>query len=282
MSASAPRKDPRHRRTHLRPPRVGGRSRARRPIIAVLLGVVGFALLVAYSAIGAGGAVANAADTQEISVKVASITVHDCNNAEWHFIINQIDTEADAPATIHVTWTNGAVEDVPLDNFTGGAAHYTTTSNLDSTIATATAVIYAEWSGQFVVSHGPCNTPSSSPPSSPSTVPSTPTTPPSTPSTPPSTPSTPPSTPSTPPSTPSGAISSSSGAISSSSSEVVISSSAPAQGTSPFVPGPGETGDTAPASSPILKQGLLAGGLASLVAALGMSLQMLKRRGEHS
>src|SRR6266540_3351109 len=223
MSASAPRKDPRHRLTHLRPPRVGGQSRARRPIIAVLLGVVGFALLVAYSAIGAGGAVANAADTQEISVKVASITDHDCNNDEWHFIINQIDTEADAPATIHVTWTNGAVEDVPLDNFTGGAAHYTTTSNLDSTIATATAVIYAEWSGQFVVSHGPCNTPSSSPPSSPSTVPSTPT---------------------TPVSSSSGAISSSSGAISSSSSEVVISSSAPAQGTSPFVPGPGETGDT--------------------------------------
>jgi hypothetical protein len=48
------------------------------------------------------------------------------------------------------------------------------------------------------------------------------------------------------------------------------------------VPGPGQTGDTAPASSPILKQGLLAGGLASLVAALGLSLQMLKRRGEHS
>jgi hypothetical protein len=276
MSASAPRKDPRHRRTNLRPSRVGGRSRARQPIIAVLLGVVGFALLVAYSAIGAGGAVANAADTTEISAK--ALTSHDCDDTEWHFIITGIKDGITAPTTIHVTWSNGAVEDVPLDGVNGQAASYTTTSNLTSTVVSATAVIDSAWlegNGQFNLSHGPCGTPSSTPPSTPST-------PPSTPSTPPSTPTTPPSTPTTPVSSSSGAISSSSGAISSSSSEVVISSSAPAQGTSPFVPGPGETGDTAPASTPILKQGLLAGGLASLVAALGMSLQMLKRRGEHS
>lgn len=59
-------------------------------------------------------------------------------------MITQIDVAADAPATIHVTWANGQSEDVPLLTFTGHTAHYTTTSNLDSTVASATAVIYAD------------------------------------------------------------------------------------------------------------------------------------------
>src|SRR6266550_2076861 len=106
MPASAPRKDPRHRRTNLRSSRVGGRSRARQPIIAVLLGVVGFALLVAYSAIGAGGAVANAAATETVQVKQSSISDNagDCADSSKVgalFIITQLP-EANAPATIHV------------------------------------------------------------------------------------------------------------------------------------------------------------------------------------
>src|SRR6266542_5109190 len=170
MSASAPRKGPRHRRTNLRPSRVGGRSRARQPIIAVLLGVVGFALLVAYSVIGAGGAVANADDpaTTPISVKADSLIDPDCDQDhpnEWHFVINQIDTEAHAPASIHVTWANGNDEDVPLDKFTGGTAHYATGSNLDSSVTGATTDIYSAWllgNGQFNLSHGPCGSSSSS------------------------------------------------------------------------------------------------------------------------
>src|SRR6266516_671954 len=105
MPASAPRKDPRHRRTHLRPSRVGGRSRARQPIIAVLLGVVGFALLVAYSAIGAGGAVANAAATETVHVHKSTLTqTGACTGANAtgaHFVINQI-LKADAPDSITV------------------------------------------------------------------------------------------------------------------------------------------------------------------------------------
>jgi LPXTG cell wall anchor motif len=97
------------------------------------------------------------------TVTVKDISAHnvpdgkyDCNADEWHFIINQIDDEANAPATIHVTWLNGNAEDIPLGNFTGGAAHYTTTSNLDSTVVFATASIYVAWDGEFVLSHGPC------------------------------------------------------------------------------------------------------------------------------
>src|SRR5437016_4578260 len=92
MSASAPRKDPRHRRTNLRPSRVGGRSRARQPIIAVLLGVVGFALLVAYSAVGTAGAAPIASDdVQTIHVKQSSLAQEgNCTAANAtgaHFII---------------------------------------------------------------------------------------------------------------------------------------------------------------------------------------------------
>src|SRR6266576_2586712 len=113
MSASAPRKDPRHRRTNLRPSRVGGRSRARQPIIAVLLGVVGFALLVAYSAIGAGGAVAHVVgETKTEHVRPETFTqTGDCTAANAtgaHFVINQI-AEEDAPDTITVFFDNNAV-----------------------------------------------------------------------------------------------------------------------------------------------------------------------------
>jgi hypothetical protein len=226
----------------------------------VLLGVVGFALLVAYSVIGTGGAVANAAgpaDTQTISVKQASITDHagDCKGTTKVgalFIITQLP-EADAPDTIKVFFDPSGSADSDQGVNPGGSdtEQYSITFPAGVTgVLDATAVVPADWTsppGEFVLSHYVCGpTPSPTAPPSSST---------------------------------SGSSSSSS---SSSRSESLGSSSAAAQSTSPFVPGPGETGDTAPASSPILRQGLLAGGLASLVAALGMSLQMLKRRGEHS
>ncbi len=263
MPASAPRKDPRHRRTNLRPSRVGGRSRARQPIIAVLLGVVGFSLLVAYSAVGAGGAVANAADpadTQTISVKQASITDHagDCKGTAKVgalFIITQLP-EADAPDTIKVFFDPASAGSADSDQGVNPGAsdteQYSITFPAGVTgVLDATAEVPTDWTsppGEFVLSHYVCG---------------------------------PAPSPTAPPSSSSAPVESSSSPVESSSAPI-LSSSAPAQGTSPFVPGPGETGDTAPASTPILKQGLLAGGLASLVAALGMSLQMLKRRGEHS
>ena len=92
------------------------------------------------------------------SISAKALTDHECNDAEWHFVINQIDSEANAPASITVKWANGATETVPLDKFTGGVAHYTTTSNLDSQVTSATASIYDGWDGQFNLSHGPCGT----------------------------------------------------------------------------------------------------------------------------
>ncbi|SRR6266571_4170468 len=249
MSASARRKDPRHRRTSPRQSLGTRRLRARQPIIAVLLGVVGFALLVAYSVIGTGGAVANATATKTVHVHKATLTqTGTCTGANAtgaHFVITQI-LKADAPNTITVFFDDGSSANSTVTTKHKHESGYDIFYASGLKITDATAVVPVGWKGQFNLSHYLCG-----PPPSPTAPPS--------------------------PSTSGGG--SSSGGESSSSP---LSGSAPAQGTSPFVPGPGETGDTAPASSPILKQGLLAGGLASLVAALGMSLQMLKRRGEHS
>jgi hypothetical protein len=135
------------------------RRRGTGRVIAAGLGFGAFVFFM-INGTGAGGTPASPADTMTISAKAS--TDHECNSSEWHFVINQIDTAADAPASIHVSWANGQSEDVPLLKFTGGVAHYVTTDNLDSTVTSATAVIYAGWSGQFNLSHGPCGAPPSS------------------------------------------------------------------------------------------------------------------------
>ena len=128
-------------------------------LVVVALGVGSFVCLNALPA----------SAVQQISAK--ALTDHECNSDEWHFVINQIDMESNAPASIHVTWANGQEADVARGNFTGGVAHYTTTANLNSTVTSATATIYDSWSGQFNLSHGPCNTPPTTTPST--TTPST-------------------------------------------------------------------------------------------------------------
>ncbi|KKN68939.1 hypothetical protein LCGC14_0445960 [marine sediment metagenome] len=119
-------------------------------------------------------------DVQTIEAK--ALTDHGCDTGEWHFVINQISSQTLAPTSIVVTFTNGGVQGVPLNKFTGKVGHYVTTANLGSTVVLATATIYGDWGGQFNLSHGPCAplptpTPSSSPTSTPPPEP-TPTPPP--------------------------------------------------------------------------------------------------------
>ncbi len=116
-----------------------------------------------------------AAANGTMTISSKALNDHECDSTEWHFVINQVDSEADAPATIHVIWANGASEDVPMWKFTGGVAHYVTTSNLDSVVTQATAEIYDTWSGEFNLSHGPCGQP---PTPTNTVIPPTPTTPP--------------------------------------------------------------------------------------------------------
>ena len=138
---------------------IGFNQRTIAVLLAAVVGLATFVLLL----VGGGGGVstAYAQDTKPITAQ--ALTDHECDSTEWHFVINQIDSEANAPGSITVVWANGQSEAVPLDKFTGKTAHYATTSNLDSTVVSATAQIYTGWSGQFNLSHGPCGGPTPTP-----------------------------------------------------------------------------------------------------------------------
>lgn len=109
-----------------------------------------------------------------LTIYAHALSDHECDSTEWHFIINRVSPASNAPASISVSFANGDTVTAPLEGVTGKAAHYTTTADLTSTVVSATAQIYAGWTGQFVLSHGPCGTTPSSPPSSSTTMPSSP------------------------------------------------------------------------------------------------------------
>ncbi len=83
---------------------------------------------------------------------------HETNVGEWGFVITQI-AEANAPASIRVTWTGGVTADIPLTFYSGsgatGVAHYVTMLHLDLKVIAATVQIDFVWSGNFNLSHGP-------------------------------------------------------------------------------------------------------------------------------
>lgn len=115
---------------------------------------------------------ASASSTRSISAK--ALTDHDCNASEWHAVITQVSDSSKAPASVEFTWSDGDTERVPLEKFTGKTAHYTTKSNLGSTVVSITTDIYSSWSGQFNLSHGPCGNEPSTPPDNPPIQPSCP------------------------------------------------------------------------------------------------------------
>lgn len=91
--------------------------------------------------------------TKQVDAK--ALCDHQIDSTEWHFVATQVKDEASADDFITVTWDNGQTAEVPLSNFTGGVAHYTTTLNLGSNVTSAVMNIYGSWSGQFNLSHGP-------------------------------------------------------------------------------------------------------------------------------
>jgi len=97
---------------------------------------------------------ASAVTAKQISAK--AIDDHECNPQEWHFVITEVKDEASAPSSIIVGWAGDVLEQVALSNYTGKTAHYTITKHLDLAVVSATAKIYADWGGQFNLSHGPC------------------------------------------------------------------------------------------------------------------------------
>lgn len=125
--------------------------------LRALLALVGAALLTLGVLVMPSGSASATEGTKPISAK--ALTDHECDSSESHFVITQVEPESNAPASITVNWDNGATEVVPLDKYTGKTAHYTTTSNLDSMVTSATADIYQGWMGEFNYSHGPCGAP---------------------------------------------------------------------------------------------------------------------------
>jgi len=131
------------------------------------------ALLVLGALILSGVALASGLDT--IHVKASTLTDHECNSEEWHFVINQVDSEGLSPASITGVWGDGS-EVIPRSAFTGGVAHYVTANHLGSMLTDAYAQIYGSWdegNGQFNLSHGPCPPPSTPTPVPTATVPPT-------------------------------------------------------------------------------------------------------------
>src|SRR5688572_7733702 len=112
-----------------------------RTVLASLLGLfLATALIVTTASASAvtedpRGEVARAVTIQ---VGSSTLTDHECNSGEWHFVITQLN-EGQAPAAISVTWSNGSTSTVMLDKVTGKTAHYTTTGHLDLTVRNATA-----------------------------------------------------------------------------------------------------------------------------------------------
>jgi hypothetical protein len=111
------------------------------------------------------------AEAATIQVKSSTLTDHECNSSEWHFVITQLTSDSQAPASIRVTFSNGQTISVPLEKVTGKTAHYTTTRFLNLTVVSATAEITGAWSGQFNLSHGPCPTPTPTPTNTPTKTP---------------------------------------------------------------------------------------------------------------
>jgi len=79
--------------------------------------------------------------------------------AEWHWVITQVSSKNQAPQSISVDWdNNGTIDEyVSLGEFTGGVAHYRTTSHSYQELTpSAHTLIYAGWEGEFNLSHHPC------------------------------------------------------------------------------------------------------------------------------
>jgi hypothetical protein len=88
-----------------------------------------------------------------------------------YFVINQVDAPADAPSSITVNFADASSATYPLLVVDGKAAKYQGPVPTGSYATSATAVVYAAWSGEFVLSHYLCGTtpPTTDPTTSPST-----------------------------------------------------------------------------------------------------------------
>ena len=86
----------------------------------------------------------------------ATIGDQECSSTEWHFSITGVKSRGQAPNWIVVTFSDGSQEHVAFGKLSGKTAHYTTRLHLGEDVVAATAALPPSWTGQFVLSHGPC------------------------------------------------------------------------------------------------------------------------------
>jgi len=113
-------------------------------------------------------------------VALASVTVHQMNAVsgagcgdEWVWILNQLASSSDAPATITVYFSGGGSTSVGQCQVNNHNVHYCLAAGdvpAGETVVDATAVVPGSWSGKFVLSDRVC-APSPSPSPSPSPTP---------------------------------------------------------------------------------------------------------------
>ena len=134
------------------------------PLASLSTALVVFGLLTANLALFAEPSAATVS-TKTIEVKQQNVSADQCPEGEpveWHFVINQINGESNAPPSIEAQFQNAGTVTINLEKFTGGVAHYgvahyTHYTNGPDTLITAEATIYSAWDGQFNLSHIGCN-----------------------------------------------------------------------------------------------------------------------------
>ena len=127
MSYSARNDDHQRLHSNSRGPRHAHPRHGRRPLVAALLGVLGFAVLLTYTILGTGAAAQAAgtqqkgaialSETQTVHVKQSTITDAGCQGGGTvhtgvFFVITGI-SDADAPSSVHVFWNDGTEGDAP-------------------------------------------------------------------------------------------------------------------------------------------------------------------------
>jgi hypothetical protein len=81
----------------------------------------------------------------------------DCFASEWVFQTDPLE-HTQAPTSIHIAWTDGTEETVPLNTANPGQARYKTTSHLTTQIKDAWINVDSNFAGSFRIVKGPCNT----------------------------------------------------------------------------------------------------------------------------
>src|SRR3954452_23260018 len=114
-------------------------------------------LFVAVTVLAMFGVTAVSAKTAHVKSASLQEVQQQCTSSggtitSWQFVINQIRSPMQAPASINVSWDlNGdghadITEAVPLTNQTGPVGHYITTAHPGGVVTDATAVLADSWS----------------------------------------------------------------------------------------------------------------------------------------